>query len=72
MHDFLKKYVAASGNICYFNYAYSGERVGRALLGIEFADATVRTAFLAALPDRGTGFRACRVVKGPVGERLGG
>lgn len=72
LHDFLKKYVAASGNICYFNYAYSGERVGRALLGIEFADATVRTAFLAALPDRGTGFRACRVVKGPVGERLGG
>lgn len=28
--------VADLANLCYFNYAYSGERVGRALVGMEF------------------------------------
>ncbi|MEO0415282.1 MAG: pyridoxal-phosphate dependent enzyme [Verrucomicrobiota bacterium] len=27
-------------NLCYFNYAYSGERVGRALVGMEFENLT--------------------------------
>ena len=33
--DFLRV-VSSHANLCYFNYVYSGERVGRALLGFEF------------------------------------
>ncbi|MGJ8638824.1 MAG: threonine ammonia-lyase, biosynthetic [Opitutaceae bacterium] len=33
--EFLKA-VSPHANLCYFNYVYSGERVGRALLGFEF------------------------------------
>lgn len=33
--DFLSA-ISAHANLCYFNYVYSGERVGRALLGFEF------------------------------------
>jgi threonine dehydratase len=72
LHDFLKEHVAARGNICYFNYTYTGERVGRALLGIEFSDATSRARFLKTLPVRGTGFRHCRLVSGPAEIRLRG
>lgn len=72
LHDFLAQHVARRGNICYFNYAYTGERVGRALLGIEFENDTGRAEFLKALPSHGTGFRACRVVSAPAEARLRG
>jgi len=29
--------VSASASLCYFTYSYSGERVGRALLGLDYA-----------------------------------
>ncbi|MDR1496867.1 MAG: pyridoxal-phosphate dependent enzyme [Puniceicoccales bacterium] len=70
LHDFLKEHVAAHGNICYFNYTYTGERIGRALLGIEFADQLTRTRFIETLPVRGVGFRHCRLVTGPAETRL--
>lgn len=35
LHDFLKS-IKGLANLCYFNYAYTGEQVGRALLGFEF------------------------------------
>jgi threonine dehydratase len=72
LHDFLQRHVPHDGNICYFNYTHTGERIGRALLGIEFADGTGRAAFLAALPERGAGFRTCRVVAAPIEARLCG
>ena len=31
-------------SLCYFNYTYSGERVGRALLGLDFENETAREA----------------------------
>jgi threonine dehydratase len=31
-------------SLCYFNYEYSGERVGRALVGMDFADETAKAA----------------------------
>ena len=34
--------VKEKANLCYFNYAYSGERVGRALIGMEFESAEDR------------------------------
>ena len=63
LHDFLSEHVVTQdGDICYFDYTYTAERVGHALLGIEFGDAATRAHFLAALPSRGSGFRSCRVV----------
>ncbi len=44
LHDFLAC-VADVANVCYFNYSYSGERVGRALMGFEFADDEKRSRF---------------------------
>ncbi len=32
------KAVSPLASLCYFNYTYSGERVGRALLGLDFSD----------------------------------
>lgn len=69
---FLKKYLGAGENICYFNYLYTGERVGRALIGIEFVDSVARERFLAGLPSTGEGFRSCVPVKDAAADRLGG
>jgi len=46
--DFLRA-VSPHSNLCYFNYSYSGERVGRALLGFEFETAAGRAAFPSVL-----------------------
>lgn len=43
-------------NICYFNYAYSGERVGRALMGFEFEDEDRREQFKRDLREGGWTF----------------
>ncbi len=70
LRDFLQRNLGRKANICYFNYTYTGERVGHALLGIEFPDTKARTAFLKNLPAHGLGFRSCRVVTGPAERRL--
>lgn len=36
--------VSSLTSICYFNYSYSGERVGRALVGLDFTDDAKRSA----------------------------
>lgn len=46
--EFLRA-VSPHSNLCYFNYVYSGERVGRALLGFEFNTPEARLQFPAAL-----------------------
>jgi threonine dehydratase len=46
--EFLKA-VSPHSNLCYFNYVYSGERVGRALLGFEFTTEKEYDSFEAAL-----------------------
>ncbi|MEM7802112.1 MAG: pyridoxal-phosphate dependent enzyme, partial [Chloroflexota bacterium] len=35
LHEFLEE-IQDLANLCYFNYLYTGERVGRALVGLEF------------------------------------
>ena len=35
LHDFLTS-IKGIANMCYFNYVYTGEQVGRALIGFEF------------------------------------
>jgi threonine dehydratase len=65
LRDFLAVHITSSINICYFNYAYTGERIGRALIGLEFPDPAARSAFANALPTRGTGFRGWKIVNPP-------
>lgn len=48
LRDLLRA-IADCASICYFNYAYSGEAVGRALMGFEFSDIKNRDKFKAVL-----------------------
>lgn len=44
LHEFLTT-VRGRANLCYFNYSYTGELVGRALMGFEFTSEDERAAF---------------------------
>ena len=55
--EFLK-IVSPHSNLCYFNYVYSGERVGRALLGFEFEDAEGKERFDQVLKSAEHAYRA--------------
>lgn len=60
-------------SLCYFNYSYSGERVGRALVGMEFSNAEDQQACLKRiLGMRGQGIRAAREVSNETFYRLTG
>ena len=45
LRDFLKL-ISPVASICYFNYAYSGEAIGRALMGFEFKSPDNKDTFL--------------------------
>jgi len=47
LRDFLRS--LERGSICYFNYMYTGEQVGRALIGFEFREESDRDSFRANL-----------------------
>jgi len=70
LHDFLDKLIRNSASLCYFNYRQSGERIGRALIGLDFASAEERASFLAALPEHGEGYRSCKPVDDATCKRL--
>lgn len=72
LHDFLDKLVRGRANLCYFNYRQSGERIGRALIGLDFPDTATRDAVLAAIPGQGEGYRSCKPVDEAAGRRLTG
>lgn len=60
-------------SLCYFNYAYSGERVGRALVGMEFASSADRAACMERiLAMQGKCIRAAREVSDETFYRLTG
>lgn len=44
LHDFLA-FTQGNANLCYFNYAFTGEQVGRALMGFEFESDDDRQEF---------------------------
>lgn len=48
--QFMKK-VSGLASLCYFNYEYSGERVGRALVGMDFKDEAAKDSCRALLND---------------------
>jgi threonine dehydratase len=70
LHDFLDNLVRGRSSICYFNYRQSGERIGRALIGLDFDGASKRTAFLDSLPEHGDGYRSCKPVDPETFQRL--
>ncbi len=48
LHEFLQR-IQGLANLCYFNYLYTGERIGRALVGLEFENEADRHAMLERL-----------------------
>lgn len=70
LYDFLNKVIRGRANFMYFNYRQSGERIGRALIGLDFTDAVARAEFLNALPARGDGYRSCTPVDEATHQRL--
>lgn len=62
LHDFLNQRIRGRATICYFNYRQSGERIGRALIGLDFPSAAERDSFLASVPEHGEGYRSCKPV----------
>ncbi len=70
--DFLHSRVRDRASFCYFNYRQSGERIGRALIGFDFETIAERDAFIAAIPEHGEGYRACRPLDAATLARLTG
>jgi threonine dehydratase len=70
LHDFLDKLVRGRASLCYFNYRQSGERIGRALIGLDFADESKRREFLDSIPEQGEGYRSCKPVDEATRRRL--
>ena len=62
LHDFLDQQIRGRATICYFNYRQSGERIGRALIGLDFPSAAELASFLASIPEHGEGYRSCKPV----------
>ncbi len=56
LHDFLAM-LRGAANLCYFNYSYSGELVGRALIGFQFNSQDERAAFKKILADSHHAYR---------------
>lgn len=66
----LLEQVRGFANICYFNYTYSGERVGRALIGFEFETVADRERLAEALNRTDGAYRDWRPVPPHVMERV--
>lgn len=72
LHDFLASRVRGNANICYFNYRQSGERIGRALIGLDFPSSYERDALMMTIPPHGEGYRSCVAVDDATCRRLTG
>lgn len=72
LHDFLGRRIQGNANLCYFNYRQSGERIGRALIGLEFPSAYEREALLMTIPGHGEGYRLCQTVDQETVRRITG
>lgn len=69
LREFLRTF-GPLASVVYFNYAYTGERVGRALLGFEFPDLAAQAVFRAALDAPEAPLRSWREVSATVRQRL--
>lgn len=72
LHEFLGQRIHGNVNICYFNYRQSGERIGRALIGLDFPTSAARDALVTSIPSRGEGYRLCEALDEATCKRLTG
>jgi threonine dehydratase len=72
LHDFLNQRIRGNASLCYFNYRQSGERIGRALIGLDFPSPYERDALLMTIPSHGEGYRLCEAVDEATRRRLVG
>ena len=72
LHDFLGQRVKGNANLCYFNYRQSGERIGRALIGLDFPSPFERDAMLMTIPSQGEGYRLCETLDDETRKRITG
>lgn len=72
LHDFLNQRIRGNASLCYFNYRQSGERIGRALIGLDFPSPYEREALLMTIPSQGDGYRLCVPVDEETSKRLAG
>ncbi len=72
LHDFLDRQIRGRASIAYFNYRQSGERIGRALIGLDFSTPEERGVFLTQLPRQGEGYRRCQPLDPATVVRLSG
>ncbi len=72
LHDFLGQRIQGNASLCYFNYRHSGERIGRALIGLDFPSTYEREALLMTIPGQGDGYRLCESVDEATRKRLTG
>jgi threonine dehydratase len=70
LRDFLSNRITGNANLVYFNYRQSGERIGRALIGVEFPSPFEREAFLMSIPSQGDGYRLCEALDETTSARL--
>lgn len=71
LRDFLMRHVIGRAELCYFNYRQSGERIGRALIGMDFLSPAERDATLAGIPrEHGRGYRSCEPLPPSAQARL--
>ncbi|MDH4445642.1 MAG: pyridoxal-phosphate dependent enzyme [Akkermansiaceae bacterium] len=72
LREFLDQRIKGNASLCYFNYRQSGERIGRALIGVEFPSPYERDALMMTIPRQGEGYRLCEVVDEATRQRLVG
>jgi threonine dehydratase len=70
LHDFLNQRIRGNASLCYFNYRQSGERIGRALIGLDFPSPYERDALLMTIPAHGEGYRLCEPVDEATRQRI--
>ena len=66
LRDFMRM-VSPVSNVVYFNYAYSGESIGRALMGFEFANEGDKTKFFELIKDTPVD---CKAVEAETQKRI--
>ncbi len=70
LRDFLHQRLCGNASLCYFNYRQSGERIGRALIGLDFPSPFERDALLMTIPSHGEGYRLCEILDEETSRRL--
>ena len=68
----LARHLDPAANLCYFNYRQSGERIGRALIGLDFPSPYERDAMMMTIPSSGEGYRLCERLDEATCQRLRG